>query len=147
MTKYKELMSHICSKSEKYVDMVEYRIALEELLYKIEKYYPDMYNEFISKLEDIVYEIPLEEAKKKVISMKPFGEHWSYDVVKNYIESKDIYRDCVKYYLVMNSMYNDYYEVAVNFGHQDDVEFYYELSKAFINDVDGKKHKVEKYYM
>lgn len=146
MKKYKEIMEHICSKSEKYEDMVEYRVALEELLHKIEKYQPDLFNEFIEKLEDIVYDISLEDAKRIVMKMKPFGEHWTYEAVKALLDSKGIYKDCIKYYLVINSMYNDYYDVAVNFNHQNDTEFYYELANAFIHDEDAKRHKVEKYY-
>lgn len=79
--------------------------------------------------------------------MRPFGEHWTYETVKSFVESKGIYKECVEYYLVMNMVYNDYYDVAVNFAHQDDTEFFYELTHAFINDPDDKKFKVEKYFM
>lgn len=58
-----------------------------------------------------------------------------------------IYGKCIEYYLVMNMSYNDYYDVATNFGHQGDAEFYFELANAFINDVDGDKYKVEKYFI
>lgn len=47
----------------------------------------------------------------------------------------------------MNMTYNDYYDVATNFGHQSDAEFYFELANAFINDIDGSKYKVEKYFL
>lgn len=79
--------------------------------------------------------------------MKPFGEHWTYEGVKDFIEAKGIYDKCVEYYLVMNMTYNDYYDVATNFGHQSDAEFYFELANAFINDIDGSKYKVEKYFL
>lgn len=147
MEKYKEIMDRICKKYEKYEDMVEYRVALEDLLHKVKLSQPAVYNDFIKKLEAIVYEISESDARKKVISMRPFGEHWSYETVKALLESKGIYKNCVKYYLVLNTMYNDYYDVAVNFGHQNDTEFYYELANAFINDEDADEFKVEKYYM
>ena len=80
------------------------------------------------------------------INNKQFGEHWRYDEVKDYIEKKGIYKCYEKYYLVMNMAYNDYYDVAVNYGHQNDTEFFFEIAYAFINDEDAKPHKVSKYF-
>lgn len=147
MKEYRDIMSYICSKVDKYEEMVEYKLVMEELMYKLEKHHPDLFKEIINKLEGIAYDIPLDKAQKIVRLMKPFGEHWSYEEVKNFIEGKGVYKHCIEYYLVMNMMYNDYYDVATNFGHQGDVDFYYELTHAFINDIDGKRYKVEKYFI
>lgn len=146
MNEYRDLMRHISCKHNKYDDMIDYKIFMEELMDKMEKHYPELYRESMTKLEEIAYSLNLDKAREKVVHMRPFGEHWNYDTVKQYIESKGIYKDCVKYYLVMNMVYNDYYDVATNFGHQSDTEFYYELANAFINDEDGGKFKVEKYF-
>ena len=147
MKEYREIMLHICDKCDKYEEMIEYKVIMEELMHKLERHYPELFKETMNKLEEVAYEIPLEKAQSIVRTMKPFGEHWSYDTVKSFVEGKGIYKCFVKYYLVMNMIYNDYYDVAINFGHQNDAEFYYELAHAFINDVDGKKFKVEKYFI
>lgn len=147
MKEYRDIINHIFCKNKNYDDMVEYKEVMEEIMEDMEKHYPALYKEIISKLEKIAYSIPLDKAKEKVTSMKPFGEHWTYEGVKDFIESKGIYGKCIEYYLVMNMSYNDYYDVATNFGHQGDAEFYFELANAFINDIDGDKYKVEKYFM
>ena len=147
MKEYRDIMSHIFCKNKNYDDMVQYKEVMEEIMEDVEKCYPALFEETISKLEKIAYSIPLDKAKEKVVSMKPFGEHWTYEGVKDFIEAKGIYDKCVEYYLVMNMTYNDYYDVATNFGHQSDAEFYFELANAFINDIDGSKYKVEKYFL
>ena len=48
--------------------------------------------------------------------------------------------------MVMNMMYNDYNRTAKQYN-SDVPEFYFDLSFDFINDVDAKRHKVEKYFM
>ena len=146
MKSYKDVMQYLEHKHEKFEEMVEFRVVLDEMMHKLEKYYPELYKEFVYKLEEAAFEITVDEAYKIVRNMKPFGEHWSYEEVKRFIEDKGIYNKCVSYYLVMNMVYNDYYDVATNFGHQSDVEFYYELANAFINDEDAKKFKVERYF-
>lgn len=147
MKEYRDIMNHIFCKNKNYEDMVEYKEVMEEIMEDMEKHYPALYKETISKLEKVAYNIPLDKAREKVMNMKPFGEHWTYEGVKDFIESKGIYGKCIEYYLVMNMSYNDYYDVATNFGHQSDAEFYFELANAFINDVDGDKYKVEKYFL
>lgn len=146
MKSYRDVIEHISDKHEKFEEMVEFKVVLDEMMGKLERYYPELYKEFLHKFEEVAFEIPLDKAHKIVKGMRPFGEHWSYETVKKFIEDKGIYNKCISYYLVMNMVYNDYYDVATNFGHQSDVEFYYELANAFINDEDGKKFKVERYF-
>lgn len=142
MSKYEEAVDIIVKKK----DMSEFKEVLEELMEELEYQNKDLYNKTIDKIEHIAYDISYEDAEKIVKNMKPFGEHWDYKTVKDYIEKKGIYKCYVKYYLVMNMMYNDYYDVSVNYGHQNDPEFFFELSNAFINDEDAKPHKVVKYF-
>lgn len=146
MREYKEIMNILNQAKGDYHEMVEYGAVMEHLMSKLEMHSPSLFRETMDRLEEIAYEIPLDKAKDIVRKMRPFGEHWSFETVKHYVESKDVIGQCVYYYLVMNMMYNDYYDVATNFGHQADTEFYFELAHAFINDEDGKKHKVERYF-
>lgn len=147
MREYKDIMAILTESKDDFKEMAEYGIVMEHLMGKLEAHSPMLFKETMDRLEDIAYDIPLEKAKEIVRKMRPFGEHWNYETVKHYVEGKDVLGQCVYYYLVMNMMYNDYYDVATNFGHQADTEFYFELAHAFINDEDGKKHKVERYFM
>ena len=147
MCSYREIVHKIKEMHGVHDYLSDYHKVMEDLMEKLEKQYPDLYKDTMEKLEALVYYIPVEKARKIVISMRPFGEHWTYETVKSFVESKGIYKECVEYYLVMNMVYNDYYDVAVNFAHQDDTEFFYESAHAFINDPDGKQFKVEKYFM
>jgi hypothetical protein len=46
----------------------------------------------------------------------------------------------------MNMMYNDYFQTASAYKLKDDADFFYDLAKDFIEDVDGVEFKVEKYF-
>lgn len=147
MREYRDVVEMIFDKEDPYNNMIEYKVIMEDLMCKLHKHHPELYNEIMERLEDVAYDIDMAKAKEIVKYMKPFGEHWSYEKIKEFMATKGIVGQCEKYYLVMNMAYNDYYEVATNFGHQNDPEFFFELAHAFINDVDGKSHKVERYFM
>lgn len=146
MEDYEELVEKIVKK-EKGGDMHEYKEVMEELMYELESRDRELYDKTVKKLEEVAYDITHEEAEKIVRNMKPYGEHWTFDQVKEYIEGKGIGKCHKKYYMVMNMMYNDYYNVAVKYGHQDDADFFFCLADAFINDEDAKPHKVAKYFL
>lgn len=106
------------------------------------------YEELMGKLEDICYEISQDEAETIVRKMSPKGQVWSINQIKSVLEQHDEKGyNLVNWYLVMNMMYNDYHNTAEMFGINEDVEFYYSLAYDFIHDVDGKSHKVEKYFL
>lgn len=143
MREYEELVEIIEDKSE----IEKYMNTMKKLMCKLEEQYPKLFNETIVDLEDIAYSMDIEQARHIVRNMRPFGEHWNIEQIKDLLYTKGIVGECIHYYLVMNMVYNDYHEVASNFGHRDDVEFFFELSHAFINDEDGKPHKVERYFL
>lgn len=101
--------------------------------------YEDMINEEL-------YCIEVPEAVEIVKAMKPNGEVFSMsdvsEILSKYQTSDDKF---VKYYLCMNMFYNDYKTYA-EAKRLDIKEFCFEMSKLFINDVDGGKYKVEKYF-
>ena len=146
MEKYEEVVNMIVKK-EKGGDMHEYKEIMEELMMEVESSNKELYDKTMHKLEDIAYDISYEEANYIVMNMKPFGEHWTFDQVKDYVETKDIHKCYIKYYLVMNMVYNDYYDVAVNYSHQNDTDFFFQLAHAFIIDEDAKPHKIAKYFL
>lgn len=105
------------------------------------------HKELIHKMEEIAYSFTLEEAKAIVHRMTPYGEHWSYEKVKDFILKKGISDTCsIKYYLVMNMAYNDYSKTAELFGQKDNPDFYYQIAYDFINDADAADFKVAKYF-
>lgn len=106
------------------------------------------YDKLVCCLESKAYAISPDEAKAIVQRMSPMGQQWNWSQISDYIKSKNIPEaDTVHWYLVMNMVYNDYFNTAKAFGHLGDVEFFYNLSKDFIDDPDAKPLKIEKYFV
>ncbi len=143
MSTYRELVGRAMDKgfSEEYWDIMDGFISM------LCKKYPDLYDTIIEKLECLAYRIPEDEAESIVRRMSPRGQHWSYNQVKDFVESHGIKSDWTNWYLVLNMCYNDYYDTAKAFGLQDDPEFFFSLARDFIEDADAKPLKVEKYFL
>ena len=144
MCEYRKLVEEISSENKVSMeDLLDIDVSVWERIKELDY---DFYKNALCEVEDLYYEIPLEEARRIVGSMKPFGESWGFDEIASYIRSKGIEDKPVQYYLVMNMMRNDYYNTAKSVDQQDNAEFYYSLANDFIEDVDSKPHKVEKYF-
>lgn len=143
MSRYCELMRTILDKG---LGDEAWEIS-DEMLSKLSRKDPAMYNDYIMDLERLAYKISREEAESIVRNMRPKGQYWSYAQVVDLIKAKGITHDCVNWYLVMNMVYNDYCDTAKVYGLQNDEEFYYHLAKDFIEDPDAKPLKVEKFFM
>lgn len=143
MGRYCELMTKLLDKG---VGDEVWTIS-EDMLNKLSRKDPMMFDEYISKLEHLAYRIPKDEAERIVRGMRPKGQYWSYTQVYDLVKSKGVTGDWVNWYLVMNMVYNDFCATAKHFGLQNDVEFFYHLAKDFIEDPDAKPMKVEKYFL
>lgn len=143
MGRYCELMTKLIDKG---VSDEVWTIS-EDMLNKLARKDPMMFDEYIDKLEHLAYRIPKEEAERIVRAMRPKGQYWSYAQVTDLVKSKGVTGDWVNWYLVMNMVYNDFCATAKHFGLQNDVEFFYHLAKDFIEDPDAKPMKVEKYFL
>lgn len=98
------------------------------------------------ELESVVCAISPEEAEHIVHQMHPYGEKWARSEIRSFIASKGVPEsECVHYYLVMNAMFNDHRDTGQRYG-MDKPDFYFALAKEFIDDVDGKPYKVERYF-
>ena len=107
---------------------------------------PDVYDQFVIEAEDIAYKMTRTDAEDIVMKMKPYGQHWSYEDVKNYIAERGMDGSLTcDYYVAMNMAFNDYNRTARQYG-IDRPEFYYDIAWDFLNDEDGPSHKVAKYY-
>ena len=143
MGRYCELMTKLIDKG---VGDEVWTIS-EDMLNKLSRKDPMMFDEYIDKLERLAYRIPKDEAERIVRAMRPKGQYWSYTQVMDLVRSKGVTSDWVNWYLVMNMVYNDFCATAKHFGLQNDVEFFYHLAKDFIEDPDAKPMKVEKYFL
>lgn len=143
MGRYCELMTKLIDKG---VGDEVWTIS-EDMLNKLSRKDPIMFDEYIDKLERLAYRIPKDEAERIVRAMRPKGQYWSYTQVMDLVKSKGVTSDWVNWYLVMNMVYNDFCATAKHFGLQNDVEFFYHLAKDFIEDPDAKPMKVEKYFL
>lgn len=133
------------------IGLIVQKDRVEEMAEDLQEALPKMptaqREEFINRMESLAYTFTADEAKRIVHKMTPYGEHWTMDKIKAYLEDKSIkHEQCLHYYLVMNMMYNDYLPTAQTFGMKDNPDFYYSLAHDFIDDPDGVKFKVEKYF-
>lgn len=120
---------------------------LDNTLERLCKRCPELYEDFMMEVEKLAYRIPREEAERIVRNMRPKGQHWSYQQIMDYVQEKGIKNNFVNWYLVMNMVYNDYCDTARAYGLQNDPEFFFCLSKDFIEDPDAKPMKIEKYFL
>lgn len=129
----------------------------QQLIDLIEDIFEDMkennmtaiYNKYMDKVNEIAYHITENKAKDIVRHMQPYSEMFSMEMVRNMLTANNIpYEDnaCVKYYLCMNMYANDAKQVAEE-NNMPLEKFCFIMAKTFINDIDGGKFKVEKYFM
>ena len=140
------IIKKVLSKDEKGIECII--DTLEESLCYLQRSDEKMYKQIKESLEAKAYAISPEDAKMIVQRMNPMGQQWNWNQIEEYIIAKGIDPSCTeKWYLVMNMVYNDYYDTAKTYGHLNDVEFFFHLAKDFIEDPDAKPLKVEKYFM
>lgn len=116
---------------------------LSDIIYLIKDGHYDTYKKYKNKLEGMAYNYKINEelAKEIVEDMKPLGEHWDMQTIKNAI-GNDMHR-LEDMYVVMNSLANDYSQIIS----LEDTETYINMAHAWIDDVDAKKNKVWKYFV
>lgn len=76
------------------------------------------------------------------------GPHWSMDQAKQVMQQRGIQADPVTFWAVLNMMYSDYCKVFKKHGVGDRVDFYADITSAFLNDKDGPEpaKKAAAYY-
>ena len=94
-----------------------------------------VYKEITAKMEHLAYSISPSQAESIVRGMRPKGQVWTLEQVKEYVVPKGVHDSYVDWYLVMNL-----------YGLQNETDFYYNLAKDFIDDPDAEPHKVAKYF-
>lgn len=73
------------------------------------------------------------------------GARWSFEEVQNVMRQQNVNCDPIEFYVVMNMLYSDYGAV---FKKHDvaTIQFYVDMAKAFLEDEDAVKNKLEQYY-
>lgn len=91
----------------------------------------------------------METAKEWTHSMKnedgSSGEHWSMEQVKQLMNQKGIKHDPVEFYAILNAVYSDYCKVAKKHN-INNIDFYVDLAKAWLDDDDAVPDKAMAYY-
>lgn len=73
------------------------------------------------------------------------GAHWKMEQVKQVQQVRKIECDPVEFFVAMNMMYSDYNKVARAHG-VNNVDFYADMAKAFLDDKDAADNKLMAYY-
>lgn len=125
-------------------DMLELNEILIESLEHLKTCDPECYKKFKMDIIGMAnkYKFNEEIAVKIVNDMKPLGEKWSIDEITKTAEGIDK-NDLYDFYVVMNSLANDYGKVLST----DDIDTYVKMAWAFIKDEDAKDHKVWNYFV
>lgn len=114
---------------------------------------PETYKRLLCKLEEYLYDIPLDEAQRIVSEMSNeygiSGERWTYDqvcsIAQQYQVSDTINR--IELYMVMNMWNIDYYRTMKNLGLEGKTEAYINFSRDWLKDSDFGKGKAYKYFI
>ena len=117
---------------------------LSDVIYMLKSDHYDKYEKYKMKLYGMAYNYKFndEMAHEIVENMKPLGEFWDLKTTTNVKNQYNINVDEYAFYVVMNSLANDYHNVIST----DEVETYAKMAYAFINDEDAKNDKVWKYF-
>ena len=116
---------------------------LTNLLYELKESNYDEFKKYKNKIKGMAYNYQIDEelAEEIVEDMKPLGEYWNMETVKNVI-GNDTHR-LENMYVVMNSLANDYQNVV----NLDEADTYVKMAHAWLDDVDGKENKVWWYFV
>lgn len=90
-----------------------------------------------------------ETAKEWVRGMKnsdgSSGEHWSFEQTSQVMRQKGIDCNPAEWYAIMNAVWSDYGKIAEKYG-VDKVDFWADLTKAWLMDKDAHADKAALYY-
>lgn len=73
------------------------------------------------------------------------GPHWTKEQTTQVMKQKNINCDPVEFWVAMNAMYSDYFTVAKK-SNVNNVDFYVNMAKAFLDDKDAAPGKLSAYY-
>lgn len=124
-------------------DMECLKDILSDTMYELKTYNEEDYKKYKNKIKGMAYDYQFDEelAKEIVEKMRPLGEHWDMETIASVIGNDS--HGLINMYVVLNSLANDYKDVIS----LDDTETYVNLAHAWLDDEDGKEHKLWKYFI
>lgn len=125
-------------------DMEELSNMLDDLICDLKEEKPKLYKKYKDELYEIANgKVLTEEMAHEIVeNMKPLGEYWDINTIKQIKSSAGLTYNDYDFYTVMNSLVNDYGEII----DKEDIEIYVKMAKAFIEDEDATKDKVFVYF-
>ena len=116
---------------------------LTDALYDLKSYNKDRYHEYKNKIKGMAYDYEIDEemAREIVKDMEPLGEQWNMETLSQLL-ANDTHKLC-DMYVVMNALANDYKDI-IPLAQRDT---YIKMAHAWIDDVDGRDHKVWWYFV
>lgn len=125
-------------------DMVLLGNMFSDIMHELKDYAPkSVYDSYKIKLKGMAYNYTLDEelAKHIVEDMKPIGEQWNMETLSQLLNN-DAHNLC-DMYVVINSLANDYKDI-IPLTQRDT---YIKMAHAWIDDIDGRDHKVWWYFV
>lgn len=74
------------------------------------------------------------------------GPHWTLEQTKQLQAQKHIDCDPIEFWAAMNMIYSDYFKAAKKFGVGNNIDFYVDMAKAFLDDKDAREDKIGRYF-
>lgn len=138
----KEYIKKIVAKG-KQEDMEELSDILDEAIIKLKVTDEKCYDKYKMKLYEMANGKVLTEdmAKDWVMKMKPVAQHWTMEQTTTAMQKLGYNLEPLKYYVVANMMYNDYYNIV-----KDNEELALKLAKDWLSDTDAKESKLYEYW-
>ena len=73
------------------------------------------------------------------------GPHWSMDQTTQAMRQRNVDCDPLEFWAAMNMMYSDYLPVAKK-ANANNIDFYVNMARAFLDDKDAREGKLARYY-
>ena len=129
--------------SGKQDDMEELSNMLDGLICDLKEQKPKLYKKYKDELYEMANGKVLTEetAYKGVEDMKLNGEHWTIEETTHAMKEMGYNLNSMDFYVVVNMMYNDYYDLV-----KDNEELALKMAYMWLNDEDSVKDKLYEYY-
>ena len=146
MSEFMSLMEEYAKVSDE-SDMRHLTRVLDHLFCDLKEMHPEMYEKYMTKVKLSNKHIPWDrdQAECAVKKMKnkdgTEGEHWTYEQTTDVLEKKGYDRSPAEWYVALNMVYSDYYTQSFS------TDIYVQMACDFLDDLDGAKNKMKKYWI
>lgn len=150
---FRDYMNEIYERFQSEDTMYDTIDIISDIVDVIQQINPDIYNSLLSKLEEYLYNISIDDAKKIVSKMSNeygmSGGRWTYEEIcdaANQYQLPETINRC-ELYIVMNMWATDFQRTMKHFGLENKLDAYVMFSCDWLTDSDFGKGKVYKYFI